>query len=141
MGMFDFLGDLGGGFTDGLSKVPFIGGMFESDAEKQAQARFGAVADRYRQLKPEVAQSYNNAMNQQLGAFQPANAMLGNMAGGDPSMMINMQALGQQPATPGMVAGAPSTDIQGASDTFMGGFVEQPFAGPFGPLEHLGKQF
>src|SRR5687768_10671360 len=86
-----------------LHSVPIVGGLFTSPEEKAANQRFGAVANRYRELKPEVAQGYNNSLNTQLGAFAPSNAMLGAMGGGDPSMMIDMKAMGQNPATPGMM--------------------------------------
>jgi hypothetical protein len=137
--MADIFGGLGNGGAIGFdsSSIPIVGAVFSGDEDAAANARFGAVANRYRQLKPEIAQSYSNSLNTQLGAYAPANNMLGAMAGNDPSMQIDLGAMGRSPVTPGML-NTPDT-TQKKKDSFFGGFIEEPFKGPLGPLEHLGS--
>lgn len=87
------------------SRIPILGSLFESDEEKQARQSFKEMAEKYRAMRPDVAQSYQNALRQTLGALGPSNAFVQGMAGGDPRFALDLNALGANPATPGMVAG------------------------------------
>jgi hypothetical protein len=115
-----------------LQRLPFVGGIFPGDEEKQQRERFEAVANRYRQLKPEVAQSRSQSLGTQLGALGPSNAMMGAMAG--PGAMLNMQQLGQSPLTPGMV-NTPQTQGSGSGGSGIGGLGG--LAGALGPMGAL----
>ena len=127
MGLQGFLGGVVGAPFEALGmdpgRIPLIGSLFGTDEEKAAQQSFQDVANRYRQLRPELAQSRSNALGQQLEALRPSNAMVGAMAGGDPSMQIDFGKIAQSPMTPGLVGGPPSPGQQASvHDALMSAF-------------------
>lgn len=82
-------------------KLPLIGGFFSDPAAEEKQKMLHALAVAYQAQRPELAQSQTNALNQQLGAYAPMNNAMGQVYG--PSAMVDLQALGQNPMTPGMM--------------------------------------
>lgn len=84
-----------------LHGLPLIGGFFDDPAAEAKQKALGQLAAAYQAQRPEMAQSQTNALNQTLGAYAPANNMMGQMYG--PSAMQDLTALGQNPMTPGMM--------------------------------------
>ncbi len=82
-----------------LHKVPVIGGLFNDDAADAKLKMLHEMAVAYQAQRPELAQGQTNALNQTLQAYAPANNMLGAMYG--PGAMQILEALGQNPMTPG----------------------------------------
>lgn len=105
-------------------KIPVVGSMFGSDEERQAQEQTKATAERYRQLKPELAQTYNNALRQQLSAYGPANDFLGGMVGDEYKLDLGPNGLGAQVATPGLIntPGPRKPDAFQHATNFISGF-------------------
>lgn len=89
------------GVSTFLHKIPLVGGFFNDDKAAAKLKALHELALAYQAGRPELAQSQTNALGQTLQAYAPANNMLGAMSGGGDSTMVNLQALGQNPLTPG----------------------------------------
>lgn len=143
--------DLAGGIPRSLgfepSNTPFIGGLFNSPAQEMQQAQFANIAKALEQYRPQVAQAQSQALGNSLASFVPANNMLGQMYG--PGAMIDFNTIAQSPVTQAMTQTAPEKakkpkqpkgPLAGVTDKIPGGdLIEQPFSGPFGPLQSLAK--
>ncbi len=80
------------------SQLPVIGGMFTDPAEEAAQQKLREISAEYKRMRPIYNQAMGQSLQQQLGAYGPANQMLGQMHGMAPGQgVVDLQALGQNP--------------------------------------------
>jgi len=95
-------GPVGAGIGGGLGLL--TGGLFggdEEEAQKRKIKKLQEMAIAYQAMRPELAQTNMNALNQSLGALGPSNQAIGDMYGS--RYMLDLEALGQNPMTPGMM--------------------------------------
>lgn len=99
------------GFSTWMNEhIPVLGGLFSNDHEADKVLSLQKLAQAYQVHRPEMHQSQMNALGNQLSAYAPANAMLGQMYG--PQSMVDVSQLQQDPFTPGMMA----PDVGGVAD-------------------------
>ena len=65
-----------------LSGIPFIGGMFPNPNEGAARDAMNAAGQAYGNMRPQMAQGYQNMVSQFQNQMSPASQALANMYGG-----------------------------------------------------------
>ncbi len=129
------------------SQLPVVGGLFSDPAEEAHAAQMRIVAQGLGAYREPMAQSQTNAINQSLGAYAPANTMMGMMYG--PQMQMDFDAMGASPLAPGQIPdgsqpgpglGADAmVDSLGAFPNALGGFPSPMAQGyPADPLKGRG---
>lgn len=87
------------------SGLPIVGGMFTNPAEEAQKRQFGEIARVLQQYRQMIPGARRRALSSSLGAFTPANRMLGSMYG--PQAMVDMSSIAQDPMAEVMSSTAP----------------------------------
>jgi hypothetical protein len=74
-------GVLGSGFSESMSEMPLVGGLFDDPREEDLKRNMLAAAQQYQAYRPELRDARVNATNQSLAAYQPAQRALIDMYG------------------------------------------------------------
>ena len=85
-----------------LNDLPIVGpvgtAIFGDPREERLQREMRNASKAYEAYRPEMEAAHMRSLQQQLGAYQPLNSLIGAMGG--EGAMIDMEALGQNPLHP-----------------------------------------
>lgn len=95
-------------FDFSMNQLPFIGNFFDNPNEDRMTGQMHQAGLNYQAYRPEAAQARLGALSQQMSAFRPYNAMLGQMYG--PQAQMDTSAMMQNPMSQRMMGMGATTD-------------------------------
>jgi hypothetical protein len=131
-----------------LSGIPFIGGMFPNPNEAAMRDAMGAAGQSYANMRPQMAQGYQNLASQFQNQMSPAAQALANMYGGQHGQNSDVTANIQAQQAPQMPQGhVPSRSTASDRTTDDGAGQNDPLMSfvntldPAGGLGSIGGSF